>query len=112
MEISLRITVNESLELLQSFKKSKELYIREYSDKCFSYYQSRSGYYNIYYRQEQKGLSWTLRHRRQSPDYMRPPLPFRTEDWCCTIKAKINPKILLGLNDYIAAADSSYLYIR
>lgn len=34
---------------------------------------------------------------------------FSTEDWCCTIKAKINPKILLGLDDYIAASDSSYL---
>lgn len=111
MEISLRLTANESLQLLEAFKLSKDVYILRSSDNCFSHYhyQSGSGYYNIHYRQKQKGLSWILRRRRESPEYMKPPLPFRTEDRCCTIKAKINPKILLGLDDYIVAANSSYL---
>lgn len=109
LEISLKLTADESLQLLEAFKLSKDVYILRSSDDCFSHYQSRSGYYNIYYRQERKGLSWTLRHRRESPEYMKPSPPFRTEDRCCTIKAKINPKILLGLDDYIVAANSSYL---
>lgn len=33
----------------------------------------------------------------------------KAEDRCCSIKARINPKILLGLDDYIASADGTYL---
>lgn len=110
MELSLKLTPDEALQLIQTFRKSRDVYFQESDGKFTSLSYGSSRYYIIRYRQRYKGLSWSLRYRRESPDYMRPPLSERLDrDKCCTVKARINPKILLGLDDYIAASDSSYL---
>lgn len=111
MELSLRLTVDEASQLIQTFAKNKDVYFENNMDGTVHQYHSSFRYYSIRYRQKYKGLSWTLRYCRQSPDYMIPMVPYmyEVEDMCCTIKAKINPKIFLGLGDYITAADGTYL---
>lgn len=110
MELSLMITPDEASQLIQSFRESKDVYFTDPNGKFIYGNHCSSRYYTIRYRQRYKGLSWSLRYNRKSPDYMRQPLPDGLhENKCCTVKAKINPKILLGMDDYIAAADSSYL---
>lgn len=105
MELSLKLTVDESLQLMQTFEKNKDVYIK--NNHNGSVYQ-RSVYYYIGYRQPYKGLSWTLRYCKHPPEYMQI-VSHKVEDRCCSIKARINPKILLGLDDYIASADRTYL---
>lgn len=111
MELSLKLTAEESSQLMRIFERNKDVYIQSNGNGFVYQYHFSSRYYSIRYRQRYKGLSWTLRYCRQSPDYMRPRAPggFPEEDPCCSIKARINPKILLGLDDYIAAADWTYL---
>lgn len=107
MELSLRLTSDEASQLIQIFAKNKDCYFKDENKEvrynCYLPYR----YYTIRYRQQYKGLSWTLRYCRQSPEYMKQ--GSSGEDRCCTIKAKINPKILIGLDDYITAADGTYL---
>lgn len=81
IELSLRLTSDEASQLIQTFTKNKDCYFK-YEDKGLGY----NRYYTIQYRQQYKGLSWTLRYCRQSPEYMK-----------------------LGLDDYITAADGTYL---
>lgn len=107
IELSLRLISDEALELLEAFKKSKDVYLDENSGQYVYLYRCSSKYYYIRYRQMYKGISWILRYSGQSPEYMRPPMLY--EDRCCTIKAKVNPKILLETTDYVTAADSSCL---
>lgn len=115
MELSLRLTAYEAKQLLQIFEKNRELYFKDNNNRGLAshQYHSSSRYYYIQYRQKYKGLSWTLRYCSESPGYMTPAFPYMPtmEDRCCTIKARINPKILLGLEDYIAAADRTYLEV-
>ena len=111
MELLLKLTVDESSQLIQAFKNNKDVYFEENKDGSIYQYDWFSKYYSIRYRQRYKGLSWTLRYCKHSPEYMRQKVPGKPpeEDRCCSIKARINPKILLGLDDYIAAADWTYL---
>lgn len=112
MELSLRLTRDESLQLLHAFAESRNVFFESNSGKPVYRPQFFSRYYNIKYCQGYKGLSWTLRMSRRSPEYMRQPLLYEVaeeEDRCCTVKARINPKVLLGWDDYLNAADASYL---
>lgn len=121
------LTVNESLEVQRSFAQCKEVYFgknhsnggttgdnRRYGANR-QFIRSSPSYRNIYYRTGDIGLKWSLKHSASSPTYMRRDYPFYIEedglieDRPCCIRATINPKILTGIVDYIAAADSSYL---
>lgn len=52
-----------------------------------------------------KGLLWLLRDSNISPGFIKP----GEIDRPCSIKATINPKILTGENNYLAAATVDYL---
>ncbi len=54
MELSLKLTVDEALELMQTFEKNKDVYIK--NNHNGSVYR-HSIYYGTEYRQPYKGLS-------------------------------------------------------
>ncbi len=56
---------------------------------------------------EDKGIRWELRRSMRSPAYITTKLV--GEDKPCSIKAKINPKVLNGETDYLTAATSDCL---
>ena len=57
------------------------------------------GIWKIVYTSEHlKGLSWILRYNTHSADYRE-----------YVIEARINPKVFVGIKDYITASDSRYL---
>lgn len=56
-----------------------------------------------------KGLRWDMRRSVSSPGYIKSNLVGDGEDMPCTIKAKINPKVLSGDVDYLTAATSDCL---
>lgn len=110
MELSLKLTSDKALQLLQAFRESKDVYFKDPNGERVCWNSISGKYYVIWYRKPYKGLSWSLRCCQRSPEYMRwPLLDGFVEDECCTVKARINPKILLGVDDYVAAADLRYL---
>lgn len=122
--IYMKLTIEESLELRRAFEQYSDVYyVKNYQDKieyeCKDEFlrnllRSSPRYYNFRYRRRckgytlpmDKGLKWTLRHRKSSPSFLIDPSSDEV-DKPCSIKATINPKTLLGHLEYISAADSS-----
>ncbi len=68
-------------------------------------YSSSQKYYCFHYPNRDKGIHWILRYGNISPGFIKP----NEVDRPCSIKATINPKILTGEQDYLAASTSNYL---
>jgi tRNA U54 and U55 pseudouridine synthase Pus10 len=61
----------------------------------------KSGEWMIYYTDEfRRGITWTLRYNVHSGKYKE-----------YLIEARINPKLLAGIKDYITASTSDYLQV-
>ncbi len=61
-------------------------------------------YYSMTYKKD-IGITWKLTFATISRSFV----DFFDETRPCTIKVKINPKLLAGIRDYVTAADQSYL---
>lgn len=70
-------------------------------------YSGLSKIHRMEYTCKDKGLRWDMRRSISSPGYIKS--NFVGEDTPCTIKAKINPKVLNGEFDYLTAATSDCL---
>jgi len=68
-------------------------------------YANFSQYYVLHYTKQNKGIIWLLRCNDVSPGFIKP----GEIDRPCSIKATINPKILTGGSNYLAAATSADL---
>jgi hypothetical protein len=62
--------------------------------------------YRMVYPDERSGIQWQLRLDYYTPGYLQ---HHPDADKPCSISATINPKLLIGIKDYIAAANSNYL---
>ncbi len=82
-----------------------ELKSTDKSDEFIKWLHSSFSKYYIGYYPESKGILWLLRYSNISPGFIKP----GEVDKPCSIKATINPKILTGENDYLAAATVDYL---
>lgn len=82
-----------------------ELKSTDNSDEFIKWLHSSFSKYYIGYYPESKGILWLLRYSNISPGFIKP----GEVDKPCSIKATINPKILTGENDYLAAATVDYL---
>ena len=65
-------------------------------------YSGSSRYIIVHYPFRNIGIHWVLRYGNKSPGFIIP----EDADRPCSIKATINPKILSGEKDYLAAATS------
>lgn len=63
-------------------------------------------YYKTKYRIKYKGINWTLRISKASPGFIS---QNDDENKPCSILARINPKVFVGIRDYVATADESDL---
>lgn len=75
------------------------------SDEFIKWLHSSFSEYYIGYYPKSKGILWLLRYSNISPGFIKP----GEVDKPCSIKATINPKILTGEMDYLAAATVDYL---
>ena len=75
------------------------------SDEFIKWLQLSFSKYYIGYYPEGKGIRWLLRYSNVSPGFIKQ----GEVDKPCSIKATINPKILTGEKDYLAAATVDYL---
>ena len=75
------------------------------SDEFIKWLHSSFSKYYIGYYPENKGILWLLRYSNISPGFIKQ----GEVDKPCSIKATINPKILTGEKDYLAAATVDYL---
>jgi len=116
--IVLRLTIKEAERLIRDFynyiKQSDEIEFfpinankgMEGSDEFSKWlYSSSSRYFVARYTNQGKGILWLLRCSNTSPGFIRP----GEIDRPCSIKATINPQILLGKKDYLSASTSEYL---
>jgi len=112
-----KLTKKEALELIADFQSYAEtndikfFQIRKTkspddSDEFTKWLHSAfPEYYIAHYLPKSKGILWLLRYSNISPGFIKP----GEVDRPCSIKATINPKILTGENDYLAAATEDYL---
>jgi len=114
-----KLTVEEAWTLYRDFKKyenetgnirvrpSKKFKVNPNADDFTKRLNSSMPIYHIIeYPGEYKGLRWELRLSKKSPAYID---NYSNEDMPCSIKTKINPKVLAGIIDYLTAADESCL---
>jgi len=115
--MSMKLTTKEASEVYKDFenfaKETKELGIRpirvneasptadEFIKKLYSDFPK---YDRIDYKSKNKGLRWDMRRRKHSPAFIKAKLV--GEDKPCSIKIKINPKVLTGETNSLAAATS------
>lgn len=111
-----KLTKREALKLINDFEsyaetkdinffKIRKLKSSAHSDEFIKWlYSSFPDYYVAHYTKS-KGILWLLRYSNISPGFIKP----GEIDRPCSIKATINPKILTGENDYLAAATSDYI---
>lgn len=111
----MKLTTKEIAELYKDFenfaKETKELGIRpirtngaspnadEFIKKLYSDFPK---YDRMDYKSKNKGIRWDMRRRKNSPAFIKAKLV--GEDKPCSIKAKINPKVLTGETDSLSAA--------
>lgn len=112
-----KLTKKEASKLITDFQSYSEtndikffqirkLKSNDDSDKFIKWLHSaHSEYYIAHYLTQNKGILWLLRYSNISPGFIKP----GEVDRPCSIKATINPKILTGENDYLAAATVDYL---
>ncbi len=110
------LTKKEALKLIEDFESYAEtndikfFQIRKlkYSGHLNEFtkwlYSTFPDYYIAHY-PENKGILWLLRYSNISPGFIKQ----GEVDKPCSIKATINPKILTGEKDYLAAATVDYL---
>lgn len=79
------------------------------SDEFTEKLKSGSRYFLIEYTAKHKGLSWLLRLSPKSPGFITANRNGDDEDRPCSIKARINPKLFVGISDYLSAAGTDSL---
>ncbi len=110
------LTKKEALKLIEDFesyaekKEIKFFQIRKlkssgHLDEFTKWLYSTFPDYYIAHYPENKGILWLLRYSNISPGFIKQ----GEVDKPCSIKATINPKILTGEKDYLAAATVDYL---
>ncbi len=111
------LTKKEALKLITDFQsyaetndikffRIRDIKSTDNSDEFIKWLRSAfPDYYIAYYLPQSKGLLWLLRDSNISPGFIKP----GEIDRPCSIKATINPKILTGENNYLAAATVDYL---
>ena len=116
MTIVKKLTKKEAKKLIAEFQcyaetndiqffSIRDLKLNDDSNEFIKWlYSSVSEYYVGYYPQY-KGILWLLRYSNISPGFIKQ----GEVDKPCSIKATINPKILTGEKDYLAAATVDYL---
>lgn len=111
-----KLTKKEALKLIDDFESYAEtkdinfFQIRKpkssgHSDEFTKWLHSTFPDYYIAHYPKRKGILWLLRDSNISPGFIKP----GEIDKPCSIKATINPKILTGENDYLAAATADYI---
>lgn len=78
------------------------------SDELTEKLKSGSRYFLIEYTTKHKGLSWLLRLSPKSPGFITFDSS-KDDDHPCSIKARINPKLFVGIKDYLSAASAENL---
>ncbi len=110
------LTKKEALKLIEDFERYAEtndikfFQIRKlkslgHLDEFTKWLYSTFPDYYIAHYPEYKGILWLLRYSNISPGFIK----HGEVDKPCSIKATINPKILTGEKDYLAAATVDYL---
>ena len=110
------LTKKEALKLIEDFKyyagtnnikffQIRKLKASGHVDEFTKWLYSTFPDYYIAHYPEYKGILWLLRYSNISPGFIKQ----GEVDKPCSIKATINPKILTGEKDYLAAATVDYL---
>lgn len=100
--VSQNLTQDEAESLVKNFKRYRDKTGKICIIKCPHYSKDPNGrHYEIVYPEQSKGISWRIRFSNIGfwEDGKYKP---------CSIKATINPKILIGEKSYIQAANESY----
>ena len=109
--ITKSITLKEAQTLYTDFYKYKSVNIipekvpaapEGADDFTKSIYDRPPRYYTIVYPNKGKGIKWRLRFSHSSPKYFNYD---QDDDRPCSVQAIINPKLLIGIKDYITAAN-------
>lgn len=118
-----KLTVEEGDTLLDDaykrMKQTGDIRVRPLHEKDMDYtsdefterLKTKSRYFLIEYTTGNKGLSWLLRLSPKSPGFINylSTLDGGDMDYPCSIKARINPKLFVGIRDYLTAANVYYL---
>lgn len=109
--IFLRLSYSEAITLKRAFESYGQVRVRPTKDK------STDGYpkgYIAEYLSGNKGITWHIRFNRElarrlnsstdptSPNFMQEPKT-------CSVRATINPKVFVGIRDYLTIANAHYL---
>ena len=100
--VSQNLTQEEVESLVRNFKRYRDKTGKIRIIKCPHYSKDPNGrHYEVVYPEQSKGISWRIRFSNIGfwEDGKYKP---------CSIKATINPKILIGEKSYIQAANESY----
>ena len=100
--VSKNLTQEEVELLVRDFKRYRDKTGKICIIKCPHYSKDPNGrHYEVVYPEQNKGISWRIRFSNKGfwEDGKYKP---------CSIKATINPKILIGEKSYIQAANESY----
>jgi len=111
--IFLRLTDAEAISLYEDFRKNKDIRVRPLKKDG----KEPTGYPKVYiaeYTSKYKGITWYVRFNDEmskfmgmssnhlSSYYLQEPRPY-------SVRAKINPKVLAGIKDYLTAANEDCL---
>lgn len=111
--IFLRLTYSQALSLYKDFQRCKEVRIRPIGKNEKNPSAFPKGYM-VEYISKSKGITWYIRFSEGISQYMQPSLDsnnprYQKEATPYSVRATINPKILIKIRDYLAAANSDCL---
>ena len=106
-----RLTYSEAMDIKRALDYYDEVRVRPSKSKG-SY-----GYPNKYFGEylcKDKGIRWELRFNDELSGIIQPSidsrsLSYQREPKTCSIKATINPKVFIGIKDYLTAASAEHI---
>ena len=107
-DIFLRLTFEEAMGLFKAFQKYEDVRIRPIGKDEKKAYALPKGYI-VEYISKNKGITWYVRFNDKLSAIMERYPKNDEEPTPYSVRAKINPKILIGIRDYLTAANSNYL---
>ncbi|MEA4835815.1 MAG: hypothetical protein VB133_11840 [Anaeromusa sp.] len=111
--IFLRLTYSEAVRLYRDFQNCEDVRIRPIGRDEKSPSAFPKGYI-VEYIEKSRGIIWYVRFSDELSQYMQPSLDhnnpkYQQEPRPYSVRATINPKILVGIRDYLTAANSDNL---
>ena len=107
-DIFLKLTYDEAIDLYKAFKNYPDVRVRPVErDKNNSTAYPKA--YHVEYIRKHKGITWYIRFRETYSARMEKYENEYIELRKFSVRARVNPKILIGIQDYLTAASSSCL---